>query len=224
MTIRPTELQGAAVPGGYHLAVVETPRPFAEQRWFELTLEDAHGRQAREPLFVGLFSAGRPADHIAGWVDGTLYDRISWAPQEEHVTVAEEVLHRVSALLGRLVPPGGRLWLAYETFERPGPLHTRTERELTQGVPPAITPVGVLLVAAGCWAGIRDWYIPEGGMEGPRKLQGNKPLNTAHAETRRRQLLKDVETFLQRGLPDGDVRRRAELCRRLLTGTAPRTS
>ncbi len=223
MSARPLDLQGAALPGGLRLAVVETPRPYAEQRWFELFLENTHGRRSREPLFAGLFSAGRPSETIAGWVDGTLYDQFSWGASERQEGVAESVLYRVAGLLGTLVPPGGRLWLAYETFERQGMLHTKTERELARGVPPALTPVGLLLVAAGCWAGIRDWYIPEGGMEGPRKLQGNKPLDAAHAEARRRQLLEEVEAFLRQNSPGDDLRRRGDLCRRLLTGAAPST-
>lgn len=211
---RPKELDGAVLPNGWQLTVVETPRPYIEQAWFDLYAVDEHSHRSREPLFSGLFSAGRASEGIAGWVDGTLYDRVSFLCAES--SVDETTLRETARLLGHLVPPGGRLWLAYETFEQEGALHAQTRRELAKGIPPALTPLGLLLVAAGCWAGIRDWYIPEGGREGPRKLQGNKPLNPVHAERRRHELLQEVETFVRQHPSDVEIASRFMQLRQLL--------
>ena len=49
---------------------------------------------------------------------------------------------------------------------------TSTARALAAGVPPVATPLGALLFDLGCGVAFRDWYISEGGREGPRKLQG----------------------------------------------------
>ena len=51
-----------------------------------------------------------------------------------------------------------------------------TERGLKRRFPPAVTPLGKALLDAGCtW--FKDWYYPEGWMEGGMKLQGNKPVS-----------------------------------------------
>lgn len=216
MAQRPKDLEGAVLPNGWRVTVVETPRPYIEQAWFDLYAVDQHGHRSREPLFSGLFSAGRTSEGIAGWVDGTLYDRVSFPCTDSQTLVDETTLYETARLLGRLVPPGGRLWLAYETFEHEGALHAQTQRELAQGIPPALTPLGLLLVAAGCEAGIRDWYIPEGGREGPRKLQGNKPLDPAHAERRRRELLQAAETFVRQHPSNAEIASRFTRLRQLL--------
>jgi hypothetical protein len=50
---------------------------------------------------------------------------------------------------------------------------------------------------AGCRS-FRDWYISEGGREGPRKLQGFKPLDEAIARERTAALRRQVEELLAR--------------------------
>ena len=61
------------------------------------------------------------------------------------------------------VGPGGSIMVAYGVDETEGALRRR--------VPPAATPLGRALIAAGCrW--LKDWYFAEGGREGEAKLQG----------------------------------------------------
>ena len=48
---------------------------------------------------------------------------------------------------------------------------------------------------AGCRS-YRDWYISEGGREGPRKLQGFKPLNDEIAREKTAKLRAEVERLL----------------------------
>ena len=62
--------------------------------------------------------------------------------------------------------------------EYDSPTHRATERILTLRYPPVCSPIGYLMFEAGVRS-YRDWYISEGGREGPRKLQGFKPLNRA---------------------------------------------
>ena len=57
-----------------------------------------------------------------------------------------------------------------------------------------------MLFAAGCGAGLRDWYIAEGSGEGPHKLQGYKALNKEHThlkiEDPNRSLPSSLASFL----------------------------
>jgi len=133
------------------------------------------GRLLLAGLFrTGLFPAGNWAE-----VMGTALDL---PPEEEE---------RLGRRLVECLPPGGHLMWEYET-------RSATARDLERGVPPMLTELGLLLFRAGLEGGFRDWYIPEGWSEGPRKLQAFRPLDEAH---RRRALIAlsgEVLTFLER--------------------------
>ena len=66
---------------------------------------------------------------------------------------------------------------------------------LPLGSPPVVTPLGYRLFQAGVRS-YRDWYISEGGREGPRKLQGFKPLNEEIAREKTAALLAEVQAVL----------------------------
>ena len=74
-------------------------------------------------------------------------------------------------------------------------------------MPLVTTPIGYLLFCADCWIGIRDWDIPEGGREGPRKLQGNKALDAEHAQRRAQEIVPRLEEFVSRA--QGELEERA---------------
>jgi hypothetical protein len=78
---------------------------------------------------------------------------------------------------------------AYEvSFE--SPFHRETQESLLKGLPPISTAQGELLFRAG-FRLVKDWYLSEGGHEGPRKLWGEKPLNEVESRGF------DSRTFLQ---------------------------
>jgi hypothetical protein len=93
-------------------------------------------------------------------------------------------------MLSALVPAGGHMMVEYDS-----PFHEATARILTLGYPPATTPLGYRLFQAGVRS-FRDWYISEGGREGPRKLQGFKPLNDEIAAEKTAVLRAEVEAVL----------------------------
>ena len=108
--------------------------------------------------------AGRPSAGVPPWIEATV-------ARDDEAFAAELV-----AALGDLLPPGGRLMVVYGDDE--------TERGLKRRFPPVVTPIGRALLASGCtW--FKDWYYPEGWLEGELKLQGNKPISD---EARRVQL------------------------------------
>jgi hypothetical protein len=166
---------------------------------------------------VGLHHSGPYPTY--NWLEvAQVNDRLTFvvdsAGSRREVVLGRGGLRRLMALLGDLIPPGGHLMLEYES-----PRWASTARALNLGVPPPATELGELLRAAGCAASVRNWHIPEGGREGPRKLQGFKPLNEAHAHTARQARDRELRDFLASmatgSQPDAlvDARRRA---RRLL--------
>jgi len=44
----------------------------------------------------------------------------------------------------------------------------------------------------------RDWYISEGGREGPRKLQGFRAIDHEHERIRGERMLRELDEFMAR--------------------------
>jgi hypothetical protein len=182
--------------------------------YFSVHLERG-GSLSREPILTGLHHSGPYASY--NWIEvAQVNDHLTFESSSVGlgIVISAASLRRLMALLGELIPPGGHLMLEYES-----PRWSSTARALNLGVPPAATELGDLLRAAGCAASIRNWYIPEGGREGPRKLQGFKPLDVGRARSAREARDRELREFLASLAPGArssalaDARRRA---RRLL--------
>lgn len=181
-------LHGAAL-GGYRLIVLLGPRNNVGSRYFQLFLAAPDGRLS-PPLALGLYNAGPfPAYN---WIELTQYHAVLRFG-DDVLDMADEGLDRtLFEMLSQFVPPGGHLMVEYDS-----PSQRATERVLTLGYPPATSPLGRLMFRAGCRS-YRDWYISEGGREGPRKLQGFKPLNEEVRREKEAQLRRQLEELLSR--------------------------
>jgi hypothetical protein len=190
------------IVGEYRLRVESIGRArFFDQRDFALYLSDARGNSSSDPVFRGRYNAGRPSIYVPSWIDGEFVE----SAREFDAKLAEEI----ARALGTLIAPGGRMWFAYESFAGEGELMRETRAALAQRVPLLATPIGYLLFCADCWIGLRDWDIPEGGREGPRKLQGNKALNAKHAQGRAAEIVRVLEPFSRQDAV-AEVERRAQ--------------
>jgi hypothetical protein len=198
-------LDGLAL-GDYRLIALLGPKNAVGSRYFRLFLADAGGRLAEEPLALGLFGAGPyPAFN---WVELTQYaETLHFAqatpprpPQRERGRGGEGTLdlwatgldRPLFAALSALVPAGGHIMCEYDS-----PTQKATERILTLRYPPAASPIGYLMFEAGVRS-YRDWYISEGGREGPRKLQGFKPWNAEIAAEKTAELKAELSAALKR--------------------------
>jgi len=94
------------------------------------------------------------------------------------------LLERLSSWLG-----GGDL--IYVEYGYDG----ETAALLRAGAPPAVTRLGFLLLQLG-FTRLRDWYWPEGFMEGGQKLQGERPASSEAAERHLRSLREEVAASL----------------------------
>ena len=181
-------LAGAAVADDAALEPWLGPRNSVGARYFRCYLATDAGR-ALEPVVFGLQHSGPfPGNN---WVEVAEYRDVLTLPGGRGVEVPEGVERRIFARLAELVPPGGHLMAEYES-----PARTLTARALALGVPPVATPLGATLRAAGCGAAIRDWYIPEGGREGPRKLQGFRAVDPGHERRRAAEMVPALRAFL----------------------------
>jgi hypothetical protein len=121
--------------------------------------------------------AGRRSARVQPWIEATV-------ARDDEAFAAELV-----AALASLLPPGGYLMLGYGDDE--------TERGLKRRFPPPATPLGKALFDAG-FTWFKDWYYPEGWMEGGMKLQGNKPVSEEGREANLGELRDELEAWLRR--------------------------
>jgi hypothetical protein len=182
-------LEGLAI-GEYRVIALLGPKNAVGSRYFRLFLADATGRLAEEPLALGLFGAGPyPAFN---WVELTQYQESLDFGGTALDLWATGLGRPLFAALSALVPPGGHIMCEYDS-----PTHKATERILTLQYPPAASPIGYLMFEAGVRS-YRDWYISEGGREGPRKLQGFKPWNAEIAADKTAELKAELTAAVKR--------------------------
>jgi len=200
----------------FELALLERQAVRHRAGWlrFGLSVRDERGLPARTPLMTGLISGGGRG--VMPWLEGRIYPELEFASQERLDARATGLEGELIKLIGTLVPAGGHLMLEYES-----PGQTETHRELLLQVPAAATYLGALMFAAGFRGHFKDWYISEGGHEGPRKLQANKSPDAAAAREALRSNLEELQHFIGRLLPENPddaalVARAQDRARRLM--------
>ncbi len=174
----------------HRLFVLLGPKNNVGSRYFQLFLADRRGRLAEPALALGLHGSGPfPAYN---WVELTRYEPVQVFGDHTVDLAAGGLDLRLFAALSDLVPPGGHLMVEYDS-----PDQRATAQALTLGYPAAVSHLGYVLFRAGCRS-YRDWYISEGGREGPRKLQAFKPLNGEIAREKTEALRRELRAFLAR--------------------------
>ena len=174
--------------GDYTVIALLGPKNAVGSRYFRLFLADGQGRLADEALALGLHGAGPfPAFN---WIELTRYDSVLRFNGQTLDLWERDLALPLFQALSPYAPPGGHLMVEYDS-----PSQQATERVLTLRYPPACSPTGYLMFRAGVRS-YRDWYISEGGREGPRKLQGFKPLNEDIAREKTAALRAEVEALL----------------------------
>lgn len=185
-------LEGATVGEDVHLEVQLGPRNHVGSTYFRLFLVTGDFGRVVAPVVFGLQNSGPYPGY--NWVEVIEWRDVLPLPDGRSVEVPAGIERLVFQRLGQLVPPGGHLMAEYDS-----PSRTLTARALAMKVPPIATPLGALLASAACGAAFKDWYISEGGREGPRKLQGFHALNREHSRLRATEMVASLEAFLERG-------------------------
>jgi hypothetical protein len=165
-------LEGSPL-GEYHLHLPQLKRlHLSGWRGFTLALQDREGTDAQPPVVEGIYSAGGK-DGVSPWMDISVVEVIEFGSRRRLNLRQAGLMAELFIYLAQLVPPGGHLMVSYEDAD---PLHRETDRALSTGIPPVLTPLGFLLFESG-FRLVKNWYLSEGGYEGPRKLWGEKPPN-----------------------------------------------
>lgn len=188
-----TDLEGKTVDI-YTLIVEKKQTQHAEQEFFEVLLKKGEEKLS-SPFFRGIYSKGWNYGHIMPWVDMEFFDEVSFPPKDALVLSRAGIDTEVFRHLGEAMPDGSSIMVAYQMFRKREHVHKITDILLKTGFPAATTPLGLLLVHAGCYS-FKDWYIPEGGREGPQKLQGWKPVKKEEKK-KKKALLRELKAFLK---------------------------
>ncbi|MFX0113665.1 MAG: DUF1122 family protein [Candidatus Hodarchaeota archaeon] len=96
---------------------------------------------------------------------------------------------KLLSILSQSLGPGEPLYIEYFNDKE-------TAQQLIRGVPYAISRLGYKLLLLG-FTWFKDWYFPEGFMEGGQKLQGIKPLNDDVKDRQVQNIYTEVKEFLK---------------------------
>ncbi|MDI6873906.1 DUF1122 family protein [Candidatus Solincola sp.] len=173
---------------------------------------------SRRPVVQGLFFMGR-GEYIKPWMEFR-YDPVASFPGDDDLDLEEYGLTgELIGLLGSMIPPGGSLMVIYGA--EPHPLARETERGLKRNFPPMATPLGLYLWKAG-FRWFKDWYFPEGWLEGAMKLQATRPLDEEIRARREYEARRMLEKFVagenRRGNPDPEEARALSRAEEILAG------
>jgi hypothetical protein len=172
----------------YRLLALLGPKNNVGSRYFQLWLADENGRLGGEALALGLHNSGRfPAFN---WIELTQYHAVQRFGETVFDIAADGLDLALFQALSPFAPPGGHMMVEYDS-----PSQRASERLLTLAYPQVTSPLGYLLFQVGCRS-YRDWYISEGGREGPRKLQAFKPFNEQIAREKEDRLREELTAFL----------------------------
>ena len=142
-----------------------------------------------EPVLHALHHSGAlPLQH---WIEVTDYLDRPTVAGGGFVEIPEGIELRIVQAVGALVPPGGQLMLGCDS-----PSRSVTASALAAGVPPAATPLGGMMFAAGCGVVVRDHGRAAGGRSGRRKLRGFRANDAEHERVRGMEMFAELEAFM----------------------------
>jgi len=190
-------LNGKRVNGyTLHLGEVKQLR-FSGWKGFKLYVRDSRGFLSGSPVIKGIYSVGGK-DGVKAWMDLQYNEELKFLKEKEIkdnlILSSNSLDQKLFKYLGNIIPPGGHLMVSYEGKQI---IHTDTIKSLSIGIPPVATALGFLIFQGGFQL-IKDWYLAEGGHEGPRKLWGEKAPNDTWAQTFYKNTAQQVVQFLER--------------------------
>jgi hypothetical protein len=201
--------------GPFSLYIQYQPRSRVGHFDLDLFLTNNKGKRSREPLITGIYSKGNASSQIFSWLDIHFLDLFAFDGGDAGVlSDMDDLAEGLFEMLGGVIPAGGMIICSYVTDVAWGiesSIHEQTRRCLqvhSLEIPPAVTPLGRLLLAAGCCnikAGAYD-------VQGSSRLAGEKALNGEYEMRFRQVLIKQLEGYLGRN-PNPDYQHIEDICR-----------
>ena len=164
---------------------------------FRLSIRDSGSILSSSPVIKGIYSQGGK-DGVKPWLDLEYYEELEFFKEKQTkdslILSSNRLDLKLFKYLGNIIPPGGHLMVSYEGEQI---IHTSTAKSLSMGIPPAATALGFLIFQGGFQL-VKDWYLSEGGHEGPRKLWGEKAPDDTWAQTFYEKTALQIHEYLER--------------------------
>ena len=179
-----------------HLGEIQQLR-LSGWKGFKLYLQDSRGVWSELPVIKGIYSVGGK-DGVKAWMDLEYREELEFSKGEKSLASfsldSSHIDQKLFSYLGEFIPPGGHLMVSYEGGQK---IHTTTLKSLISGIPPVLTPLGTLIFRAG-FHYIKDWYLAEGGHEGPRKIWGEKAPDAEWVKIFLEMTAQQIKLFLEK--------------------------
>ncbi len=172
---------------------------FSGKTYFNIYFKNVHGRLSQKPVIDrALYSVGGKG--VSPWIEiGHYWPEVIFEEKGRSTEVANitntDIEWRLFKLLGDLIPCGGHMMVPYELDDNV--LSRMTFASLPKNVPMVATPIGFLLFRIGFTIPFKDWHISEGGHEGPRKLQFEKPSSDRRARGVFKEIIDQLGVFTE---------------------------
>jgi hypothetical protein len=187
--------------GPFTLQVHYQPRRRVGHFDLDIFLKNKKGKRSLEPLVSGIYSKGNPSKKIFSWLDIHFLDLFTFDNGNAGALSKHEDLTKgLFGMLGGVIPAGGMVICSYITDMAWGiesSIHEQTRRCLqvhSLNIPSAATPVGRLLVAAGCCNIKGEAY----DVQGSSRLAGEKALDGEYEKRFTQQLIEQLEEYMGR--------------------------
>jgi len=161
----------------------------------DLDLYVRNGTHKAHVLYVKIFDGRRP--WYKPWIELFGIDRNITINSASIPYIDSAFERRLLTTFSSALSAGENIFVDYHN-------DVETKKQLAAGFPAVVTRLGSKLHSLG-FTWFKDWYFPEGYMEGEQKLQAEKPLDGGSRNRHLREIRASVETFLDSAR--GDTRR-----------------
>ena len=157
--------------------------------WRRFRLSAANDKVTLTPsVLYGIYSRGGRG--VLPWIEVLRFEYILSSNEHQYDLRDHESDVELFRTLAAIIPPGGHIMLGCEQ-----PSHMDTDQALVKGVPPVATPLGATLFKAG-FPLVRFFDLPEGGLEGQKKLWAERPMDERMHRVWQHQTLMDLQKFI----------------------------
>lgn len=160
---------------------------FSEERNIELYVK--YGNYETRLLYLKIFN-GRPP-YYKPWIEVFGINKLIKLNKIEILYFNSCIEHNIILLLSNAISSlNGKLFIEYLNDDE-------TRYQLEMGVPIPATRLGYKLFSIG-FTWFKDWYFPEGFLEGNQKLQAERPYRREIIEGHLRNIRNEILVFLNK--------------------------
>lgn len=180
-----TQIRNGLTLAAYRLSVKQvTQGRFKEEEDLDMYVSnDGHETHL---LYAKVFTGRRP--HYRPWIELFGINKSITLGDDTVQYLGSKLEHAVLSAFAATLTAGENMFVDYQR-------DNETKKQLADGFPVVTSRLGTILFELG-FTWFKDWYFPEGYMEGDQKLQAEKPLDGDSRNRYLKEICASVESFL----------------------------